>query len=291
MALTVTDRDGTVVFETDETVVVRYRVETAASKPHVDRLALPGTGPAAGRNLVLVSPHEHPWHLGLFFCQKLVDGINCWASELYESQGRTYGFAENEGHGLDRTGDGAALTQRVTWRSSEGERLLDDERTVRVCDPDADGLLLVWDQSLTPRESARHLTSESLHGKYSGLCLRCIRSMAGGRVLLPDAESPDPNADSPGAWCDYSGPLDGSGQVDPPTAGITLMSHPTNEGTADGWFTRAEPYPLITANPTWDRVHTLQPETVLSFRWGVWVHEDTPDREAIKAAYDRFADL
>lgn len=288
--VTVTESGGAVEFETDDTVVVRYRAETAASKPHVDRLALPGTRPEADRNLVLVAPHEHPWHLGLFFCQKLVDGINCWASELYETTVRTYGFAENDGYDVDRAEEHPELTQRITWSSSEGERLLEDERTVAV-HASGDGLLLTWDQSMAPLTGTRHLTSESFHGKYSGLCLRCIRSMAGGRVMLPGAKNPDPNADSTGLWCDYSGPLDGSGRVDPPTVGITLMSHPRNEESADGWFTRAEPYPLVTANPTWDRVHTLEPGASLNLRWGVWVHGGTPELDELEAAYDRFVNL
>ena len=79
--------------------------------------------------------------------------------------------------------------------------------------------------------------------------------------------------------------------MDPPTVGITLMSHPENEGTADGWFTRSEPFPLITANPTWDRVHTLKPGASLDLRWGVWVHRGSPERDEVKAAYDRFVEL
>lgn len=297
MTLTTDDADGTVTVRTDGEVLARYRADTAASKPHFETVALPpsveGIG---GRNLVQAAPYDHSWHLGLFFCQKLVDGINCWESEREQEAGRPHGFAENGGYDVDLSGDAVTMTQRVEWRKDTGEHLLDDTRELRIHEPTGEGYLITWDQKLAAVGKTRYLSSETLHGHYSGLSARFIWSMSNGRVLFSDeeldAETPSEDGTSPSAkWCDYSGPLDGKlGTGDPWSAGITLMNHPDSEDFPVNWFTVREPFGFVAANPTWRTVLTLHEDDPCSWQWGIWVHPDTPDRETIRGAYEGFVD-
>lgn len=290
--LEATDEDGVITVRWRDRTVIRYRAVTDASKPHVDVLAPPrDAGPTGGTNLVLSRPHDHPWHLGLFFVQKLVDGINCWESERNAAAGRTYGSAHHHAYAVDAD-EIVRIHHECEWQADDDESLLADERTVTTHPPVDGGVLLTWDQHLTALGSARRLSSETLHGHYSGLAVRFRRSMRDGLVRLPDAENPDAGqspraATGPvGAWCDYSGPVDGSPAVgDPWTAGITLMTDHPDEFR---WFTMHEPYGFIAANPTWERVLRLDAGESVRWRFGVWVHAGTPDRDAIEATYDRF---
>lgn len=84
----------------------------------------PSTNGAARRNLVLAASHDHQWCLGLFLCQKVVDGINCWKYELYEAEGWPHGSAEHVDYDVTHDANGITITQDVKWRKDTGERLL-----------------------------------------------------------------------------------------------------------------------------------------------------------------------
>jgi hypothetical protein len=284
--LEITDGDGTVSVTVDGTVVLRYRAETPASKPHVDRLALPA-GDTSDRNLVLAAPHDHAWHLGLFFCQKLIDGINCWGTELYAREGRTRGLAVDAGYEASAAGGTATVEHDVRWVTDDGHPLVDDCRTISIHEPDDRGYLLTWAQTVSAPDARRHLTSESIHGRYSGLSVRLRRSMADGRIRLPERDDPEDRSGPTAPWCDYTGAFDGVlGPAEPPEAGLTLMSRPDDPVN---WYT-VSGMPFVAANPTWGRTLVLEPGATRTWRWGVWVHDGRPDRGAIETAYDRFVD-
>jgi len=296
--MNVTDTEGAITIRTDDEVVARYRAETSASKPHFETVAIPPTTEEiGGRNLIQAAPHDHSWHLGLFFCQKLVDGINCWESEREEATGNPYGFATNQDYEVDHSNEKVTITQQATWQKESGEQLLQDERELGIHGPMEDSYLITWQQELDAVDQTRYLSSETLHGHYSGFSARFIWSMANGRVLLPNDVNPNAEvsprqATGPSAeWCDYSGPLDGKlGTGDPWSAGITLMSHPESDDYPVNWFTMREPFGFIAANPTWQTVLTLHEDDPLSWQWGAWVHAGTPDREEIREAYASFED-
>lgn len=289
MAPAVDDEGGTVVVSHDDITLARYRAETPASRPHFDVVALPaGAGATAGRNLVLAAPHDHPWHLGLSFCQKLVDGVNCWAGELHEAEGRRHGFAVDGGYEVDAGGDAVTISHAAEWRTDEGEALLADEREVTVAEPDGGAYTIEWRQAVRALECRRHLTSETFHGHYSGLTARLARSMADGRILLPDEENPEDRSGPQAPWCDYSGALDGRvASTDPWRAGLTFMADPENPDPTR-WYT-LRGMPFVAANPTWERTVALAEGETRTWRWGVRVHAGGSDRDAAAAAHERFA--
>jgi len=299
-----TDAEGTVSVSDGDVTLVRYRARTDASKPHLDRVALAAGSEDAprGRNLVATSPHDHPWHHGCWFVQKVVDGINCWESERDTEHGRLHGHARNLSYEVDGSPAGdatpsetVAIHQDVRWQTSDGDQLLDDRRELTVFDPDGvtnvghGGYLLTWRQTLTAAGSRRYLSSETYHGRYGGLSLRLARDLTGGEIRLPDATDPDPNEDTPAPWCDFTGSLDGRRRLDPWKGGITVLTHPETGDT--DWFTRSQPFPLLCANPVWRRVVTLDPGESVSWEWGLWVHPGRPSRDAIEAVSARYRDL
>ncbi|GAB3035588.1 PmoA family protein [Natronobiforma cellulositropha] len=299
MGLDVTEADGSIGVYLDDTLLTRYLAEPDGSKPGFDVVALPpGTETKPGENLIVSSPHDHPWHFGLFFCQKLVDGINCWESEINAATGRAYGYADPDGYTLETSTEGVSIDQTATWKTNEGDPLVADRRTIGVYEPDAEGYLVTWKQTVSALEETRRLSSETLHGHYSGLSLRFARSLTDGRVRLPDGVDPGtttpPRAvDGPaGAWCDYTGPLDGKTDAGEPwRAGITMFDHPDNDPHPVNWFIMTEPFGFLAANPTWRSVLTLEAGESHSWRWGLWVHDGEPDEDRIADEYDRFQAL
>ena len=290
MTLTVIDDDGTVSIRANDRTIARYRAATEASKPHFETLVLPNSaGDTAGRNVVLAAPHDHQWHLGLFFCQKLIDGINCWESELFESQDRPHGYAENLDYELVRQDGEIEIIQNVTWKTSAGEKLLADTRDIRLYEPSDGGYLVVWEQEIEAENATRYLSSETLHGHYSGFSVRLRRSMTDGQVRVEDTTGANDQNGPRGRWCDYSGGIDGRiGTTERWTGGLTLMDHPSNDHHPVRWFTATEPFGFVAVNPTYQTVTTVAKGTSVSWQWGAWIHSGTPSIDAIEDAYDQF---
>lgn len=299
MGLDVREEDGRVAVYQDDLLLARYVAEPAGSKPGFDTVALPaGVDTTPGENLIVSSPHDHPWHFGVFFCQKLVDGINCWESEPNAEAGRTHGFAQAGAYEVSRSEGVIEISQTATWRTDAGESMLGDSRTIRIHEPSTEGYLLTWEQTLRAIDETRHLSSETLHGHYSGLSTRFARSLTDGRVLLPDGE--DPGTTTPprsvsgptGKWCDYSGSLDGKPSAGEPwRAGIAMFDHPDNDHHPVNWFVMTEPFGFLAANPTWQSVRTLDPGESASWRWGLWIHDGSPTEERIDRSYLDFVEL
>jgi len=285
--------DGTVTIHSGGASLVRYRAVTAASKPHVDRLALgPDAGGAAGRNLLLAGPHDHPWHLGGFFAPKFVDGINCWESESRRAAGEECGRAVDRGHDVSRRGETATIRQSVAWRTDE-ESLLGDERTITVSTAPERGYVLGWEQTVEALETARRIEGsdpDGGRGSYGGFSLRFDRGLADGEVRLPDADDPPDRSGPTGGYCDYTGPIDGRrGSVDPWHGGCTLLldAAPDGRSRRQRWFVARE-YPFVGTNPTWDSPIEIDPGERRRWRWGVWVRGGRPDRSEIERVRDRF---
>ncbi|HEX6972652.1 MAG TPA: DUF6807 family protein [Limnochordia bacterium] len=287
MPLRLEERDGSIEVWQGGVRLFRYCTRAEASKPHCDLLALPAdAGELAGTNLVLSRPHDHVWHYGLFFVPKLVDGINCWESELFRREGRTHGWGYSCGLLAEATeGPTVSFSDTVLWRSSEGEELLRERRSISICEPTGPAYTLEWRVRLEAVGQHRHLSSESRHGHYSGLSIRFVRSMANGRLLHPGGENPPPDSGVKGPWCDYTGYLDGSPRLgEPHEAGIALFDHPANR-YASRFFTMNQPFGFIAANPTYYQVLTLRLDEPLELSWAVWVHAGRPERSAIESAY------
>ncbi len=294
MALEFADDDGTVSVFADDRLLTRYNAEGEGSKPGFDTVALPPGAPnRPGENIIVSSPHDHPWHFGLFFCQKLVDGINCWESEPSAAAGKPHGFAEPWTYDVSLSDGAVELSQEATWQTDVGEDLLGDRRVVRTHAPTDEGYFVTWEQEVTALDETRHLSSETLHGHYSGLSTRFARSLTDGRVLLPGETSPPRAASGPsGRWCDYTGPLDGKPHAGEPwTAGIAVFDHPDNDCHPVNWFIMTEPFGFLAANPTWRTVLTLEPGESRSWTWGLWIHPGTPEEDRVEEMYREFVSL
>jgi len=281
--------DGTVTVSAEGVPLVRYRAVTAAGEPHIDHLALsPDAGAPAGRNITLAGAHDHPWHLGCFFAPNYVDGISCWKDQPPAGDDREWGRAVDRGHDVSRRGGAVTIEQTAEWRT-DGELLLDDERTVAVDDTPDRGYLLVWDQTIQAPEP-RTIEGTDLsagRGSYSGFNIRFQREMADGEVRLPDEDDPEDRTGPIGAYCDYTGPLDGrKGTTDPWQAGATVF---LDESTATDqrWFVARE-YPFLGANPIWGEALELDAGEAARWRWGVWVRGGHPDRSEIERVRDTF---
>ena len=115
----------------------KFNIANRESKPFVHPLCLPD-----GRCFTDARPKDHPWHLGLWFAWKYMNGLNYWeprtpAQENLFPEGMTIVKDFNI-----QTAGGAAKVDLSLWygpRAEPGKVLLEEERTVQFTEPDEAG--------------------------------------------------------------------------------------------------------------------------------------------------------
>ncbi|MBO7683104.1 MAG: ThuA domain-containing protein [Kiritimatiellae bacterium] len=122
----------------DGKTVWKLNLANRESKPFVHPLCLPD-----GRCVTDARPKDHPWHLGLWFCWKFINGVNYWeprspAARNLFPDGMTvvkdYRIAPKAGGACD-----VALSLWYGPRAEPGKVLMDEERRVSFSAPDAKG--------------------------------------------------------------------------------------------------------------------------------------------------------
>src|ERR1700722_13462479 len=192
---------------------------------------------------------DHPHHKSAWFCHgdvipegmelkhkiKGVEGVDFWS--------------ESRGHGViactnvampEQTGTRGRVVTTNEWRTADGDKVLDETRTLHFINF-GDARLFVVECDL--HASVVRLTfGDTKEGSF-GVRVRKSVTEQKGKGKLTNAEGKVHEKDVWGRvseWCDYSGPV---GEA---TAGIALFADPTNP-VPTCWHSRA--YGLMAANP------------------------------------------
>ena len=130
----------------DGKTVWKFNIANREAKPFVHPLSLPD-----GRCITMARPKDHPWHLGLWFCWKFINGLNYW-----EPRGPVMQNLFPDGMTVVKdvaiaTKGGACDVSLKMWygpRAEPGKVLLDEDRKVAFSAPDEKGCYTI---------SARHV--------------------------------------------------------------------------------------------------------------------------------------
>jgi len=245
-------------------------------KPHVHPLRTP-----SGACLTRVEPPDHPWHRGLWFVVKFVDGANFWE--------------ELAPYGVQRHRDPTT----IDWIGPDRETVvLEERRRLAHVDLGVDeAYALDVDVELRPAADVvldrTPYSPEHGWGGYSGLALRGRADWVDTRLLLDDGSGPhDRLLGVRSRWCDLSGAVDGT------TGGVAVLDAPTNPGHPVPWYasTRAATYGddgwsnFLNAAFLWDGPREVAGGDVLRFAYRVVVHDGAWDGARIESCYRRWVD-
>jgi len=180
----------------------------------------------AGHDVAMYRPWDHPWHPGLFFSWKYVNGLNFWEAK-YHGQPHTVATDAFEPEGEN------GFRQSLSYVTSAGDTLLREERRVSVkAVSTGSGYAIVWRGAFVSAGGdvtldRTPITEQSPWGGYAGLSVRLARNYLGPVVTTDAGVFTAEEATSKSfRWCDYAGKLDGVAQ--PAWAGVCIMDAPSN---------------------------------------------------------------
>ncbi len=242
-------------------------------------------------------PHGHSHHNSVWISHHDVGGVSFWSDRGKESgqiklerMVRYDDAADiakaNQAPSAQRVRDEGALVEAFfLWSGAEGKTLLREQRIVRVYPLDEREWLLVIDLVLQPTADPVTLGKTP----FGLLGVRMAKSIGvldgGGRILSSEGKRGEAEVLWQRArWVDYAGPI-----TDDETAGITLLDHPSNPNHPTYFHVRGDGW--MGTSLTFDAPRTIERDTPLALRYGLYVHRGVLKAEVIEQAFARFAKI
>jgi hypothetical protein len=222
------------------------------------------------------APDDHPWHHGLWFTIKYVNGDNYW--EEYDA----YGVLRHDGPPTVTVDGGrVALSGLVRWIAPDRSTVvIEEQRALTHVPLGDDGYAIDLDTTLVASaDSVLDRTPFTTWGGYSGFTLRGAAEWHDTRLRLPDGTEHDRLLGVPSPWCELVGPV-GPGGPDGTVAGVVLVDHPANPRAPVPWYgsTRADTYGqgwanFLNAAFLWDEPLAVTGGEAVRFRYRAVVHD------------------
>lgn len=248
--------------------------------------------------------NDHPHQKSAWWCHGdiIPEGIG-FKSPIKNVEGVDF-WSEAKGHGvqvvtratemMQRKG-GVTVVLRIEWRTADGQKILDETRTIDFYDF-GKARLIVMRSSLSA-SVCTIIFGDTKEGSFGVRVNDVIRADKVGKGKLTNAEGKVGEKDCWGqfsAWCDYSGPIGDK------EAGIAILADPKNPHPT-AWHSRG--YGLMAANP-FGRSKAGFPATKgktdlvkiekgrsLEFRYGLLLHDGDVDSGRVAEHYRRFVEL
>lgn len=259
---------------------------------------------------------DHPHHRSLWYSHGAVNGVDFWSETPKAGKIVHDRFLKVKG------GEKSGVIRSINrWIGTNGEAVLEDERTFRVYVTPRNERLFDYEVTLYhPNTARKRERLVGAHGlmfqrknpsdakpivlgdtKEGSMAIRVNESMrliqpqkkpGKGRIVLSTGVEGDKTWGKQAAWCDYSGPVDGK------TVGVALFDHPSNPRHPTWWHVRD--YGLFAANPF--GVHDFEkkppgtgdlqipPGKSVTFKYRFYLHEGDEKEAKVAERWQAYVD-
>jgi hypothetical protein len=241
-----------------------------------------------GQVMTAFEPADHPWHRGLWWSWKFINGVNYW--EENPKTGKSDGQTRLVGKNLDVSDDFSARVELdILYHPPEQKPVLTEKRLLAISRPDADGTYVIdWTSRFTAAEQPvkldrtlpAHLGGVA-YGGYAGLSLRMAKGLEGYTFRTSEHETTPASAHGkPARWVDLSGPI----------SGIAILEHPANPRQPPPWYLHSSPQMLFfSPSPLFNEPLELAPGESIAFTYRVIVHSRLLTPADIDERWRRFS--
>jgi len=184
-------------------------------KPYVHPLST-----TSGEILSGLRPEDHPWHRGLWFSWKYINGVNYWEEDRTtgRSEGQTLLLSTER---IDLSNGLVQIDMQLAYAPADsGASVLEEQRTLVFHPPEnSDTYYIDWSTTFTALDKDVLLNRTPIPGEengkiwggYAGYSLRMNKEVAGGSFTNSKGQIGKDSDRKPAVWMAYSGPRGSNG--------------------------------------------------------------------------------
>jgi hypothetical protein len=270
---------------TGDVVLWKFNYGNDYGKPFFHPLAT-----ADGRVLTNNAPQDHPWHHGLWFSWKYINGVNYW--ENNGVTGKPDGTTTWSDVDVETHHDySARITMALEYRGPTDDKpLLTEQRSMDISPPQRDGGYTIdWASDFTAAKRVKldrsPFTPESAGG-YAGLSVRFAAAMEDRQAV---ARGGPLEFNRGNRYRGHQVAVDYSGRVDGELVGLAFLDHPENVRHPTAWYLLRHPaIGYMNAAVLHDDALVLDAGQTLFLRYRLVVHRDRWSPEQLQAVYRRY---
>ena len=284
--------DTTFALMNREAVVWQLNYALQEAKPYFHPVAL-----VNGTMVTFPKPPDHPWHRGLWFSWKMINGVNYWEED--PATGIAEGCSEVTGVNTVTNPDfSATITMQLSYHLKDKPAVLTEKRVMFVSAPNPDGGYYInWDSQFTAGKEDVHLKGGTAGGGYAGLSVRISQNTKDWKIINSEGVEDISVAQTDTAknthgkrarWTDFSFVDKATGQ----TAGIALIDSPKNLRFPSEWhniIAESIPFGCFSPAPLWSQPYDLPAGKTLELRYRVFVHAGRPDPKVVEKEFERLS--
>ncbi len=257
----------------DDHVVWRFNHSPDEGVPYFHPVAAPNGPP-----LTWHAPEDHPWHYGLWFSWKYVNGVNYWE---YDRGTRRHAGQTTWRNVQVVTRDDASarVEMNLEYRpTGTVDAVLIEHRVVEVSAPGPDGrLVMKWMMTFRAgdkpvrldRTPHAHEPGGKPWGGYAGLTWRFAEAFGDWKVINLEGERDLACHGKGAAAIDFSGSIEGT------ECGVAMIDHPENPRAPTPWYVAMQepvPFACVLPAPLWSGGYDLAAGEELVLRYRVIIH-------------------
>jgi hypothetical protein len=262
-------------------IVWRLNHQKHHNHPYFHPLALPDATLLTAEN-----PSDHPWHWGLWFSWKYINGVNYW--DPVPPKGRTE--VTNVKTKL-RPDNSARIELSINYRIPNQPPVLTEKRILTVSPPDKTGSYQIdWQSTFTAGKNDVILDRTPIpgqensksYGGYAGLSLRMADSTKNFKFLSSRGPLKSDSHGTKAQWLDFSGQT-----PDAKYAGITIFDHPKNLNHPTPWWLSTS-MPFFSPAIIYKKPYTLKTGTHINLQYRILIHKDLLDKQILEKNWKSF---
>jgi type 1 glutamine amidotransferase len=242
------------------------------------------------------SPPDHPWHLGLWFSWKFINGVNYWEYlnefKSEETGYRSAGITGLQNIEITRNPDFSALIRmNLEYHPAGGDTIMTEKRTVYVSAPGIDGSYFIdhenifstlIDEVILDRTPIEGEPEGQSWGGYAGLSIRFNQDYSSPEVIVP-TESINYRKNN---WL-YMGFNTLTGEK----AGISVLQNLKYSTSTTSWYVINNPEtPFYYYSPAvlFDGKIRLKKGETLQLKYRVWIIPGNTGKKELQKKYDEY---
>jgi hypothetical protein len=241
-----------------------------------------------GETLTAFEPADHPWHRGLWWSWKFINGLNYWEED--RTTKKNEGVTELNGAKVETTEDFSAHAELSFSYHPPGQAAVMTElRKLTITQPDEDGRYRIdWTSEFKAgnapvtlgRTPLPHEENGKPYGGYAGLSLRLPLQPNGWTVRTSEGKNSAAASHGQAArWLDFSSP----------GGGIAIIDHPANPRHPSPWYVHdSKPMSFYSPSVLFNKALVLDAGKSLKLSYRILIHSKPISAEDIENDFKNF---